>query len=63
MISFPLIFAMTRDLFDLWYSLTQRKPDIEKSIQAFKTFMDNEQHTVSRKNFNNNLKEKIINKI
>lgn len=48
-----------RDLFDLWYSLTQRKPDIEKSIQAFKTFMDNEQHTVSRKNFNNNLKEKI----
>lgn len=48
-----------RDLFDLWYSLKQKKPDIKKSIQAFKTFMDKEQHTVSRKEFENNLKEKI----
>ena len=48
-----------RDLFDLWYSLKQRNPDIYKTIRAFKTFMEKEQHTVSSREFEINLIEKL----
>ncbi|MFH1322095.1 MAG: nucleotidyl transferase AbiEii/AbiGii toxin family protein [Bacteroidota bacterium] len=48
-----------RDLFDLWYGLSREKFDVDKAIQAFKAFMEKEKHSVSSKEYENNLNKKI----
>ena len=48
-----------RDLFDLTTALSQLKPDIEKIIQAFSTYMDFVGAQVSRAEFEENFFKKL----
>jgi len=51
-----------RDLFDLWYALTNAEVNIGKVIKAFKFYMNEEGHRVSQKDFLENLKRKVEDK-
>lgn len=48
-----------RNLFDLWYGLTKGKAHPEKIIKSFKEYIKFQGLTISRKNFINNLNQKI----
>ena len=48
-----------RDLFDLWYALTQLNCNPEKIVQGWKKYMSEENNRVSRKEFELNLDAKM----
>ncbi|MCK4422985.1 MAG: nucleotidyl transferase AbiEii/AbiGii toxin family protein [Candidatus Omnitrophica bacterium] len=48
-----------RDLFDIWYGLTKKTIDLDKTIKAFYQYMESVQCKVSQKNYLKNLEEKI----
>jgi len=48
-----------RDLFDLWYALINADVNIEKVIEAFKHYMNEEGNTVAQKEFLENMEKKI----
>jgi predicted nucleotidyltransferase component of viral defense system len=48
-----------RDLFDLWYALNHASVNTEKLIQTFRQFMQTMDVYVTRKQFENNLKDKM----
>ena len=48
-----------RDLFDLWYALTNHKVDIEKLITAFHHYMEEEGNTITQKDYLENMEKKI----
>jgi len=48
-----------RDLFDLWYGLKYGKVNPTGIVKAFKSYIKNQGLAVSRKEFSDNLDEKI----
>ena len=48
-----------RDLFDLWYALTQTNVSKEKVITAWKEYLRMEGNSISRKQFLSNLAKKM----
>lgn len=48
-----------RDLFDLWYAISNADVNIERVIEAFKLYMDEEGNTVTQKEFLENMEKKI----
>lgn len=48
-----------RDLFDLWYALNNANVNIEKVIEAFKHYMNEEGNAVTQKEFLENMEKKI----
>lgn len=48
-----------RDLFDLWYALNNADVNVEKVIEAFKHYMNEEENTVTQKEFLENMEKKI----
>ena len=49
-----------RDLFDLWYAYDKLQPDSEKIVTSFKTYLANENLTITGQEFIANLEEKIL---
>ncbi len=50
-----------RDLFDLWMILREGNLNVERSIEIFQRYMDFNKHSVSRKEYEENLHEKLSN--
>ncbi len=48
-----------RDLFDLWWSLTQMQSDPVKIVEGWKVYMKEEGNKISRREFEMNLDEKM----
>lgn len=48
-----------RDLFDLHYAITQSNPDVEKIVNAWKHYMEQEGHKVSQTEFVENMDKKL----
>lgn len=48
-----------RDLFDLWYAMNNADVNVEKVIQAFKHYMNEERNKVTQKEFIENMEKKI----
>lgn len=48
-----------RDLFDLWYALNNSEINVEKVVQAFKHYMNEEGNAVTQKDFLENMEKKI----
>lgn len=48
-----------RDLFDVWYVLSNKMVDIEKMVYAFMKYMEFENNKISRAMFEENLAEKL----
>lgn len=48
-----------RDLFDLWYALNNADVNVEKVVDAFKYYMNEEGNTVTQKEFLENMEKKI----
>lgn len=48
-----------RDLFDMWYALTQSNTDPNKILEAWNFYMEHENHTVSQQEFLENMEKKI----
>ncbi|HBK41070.1 MAG TPA: nucleotidyl transferase AbiEii/AbiGii toxin family protein [Porphyromonadaceae bacterium] len=48
-----------RDLFDIWYALSNAEVNVERVIEAFKYYMQEEGNTVSQKEFIENMERKI----
>lgn len=48
-----------RDLFDLWYALNNAEVNIEKVVEAFKHYMNEEGNHVTQKEFIENMERKI----
>jgi predicted nucleotidyltransferase component of viral defense system len=48
-----------RDLFDLWYALTQANVNLNKVIEAFKYYINEEGNNVTQKEFLENMEKKI----
>lgn len=48
-----------RDLFDLWYALNNAHVNVEKVIEAFKHYMNEEGNVVTQKEFIENMEKKI----
>ncbi len=51
-----------RDLFDLWYAVTQTNADANKIIEAWKFYMNEEGNRGTQKEFLENLQKKITDK-
>lgn len=51
-----------RDLFDMWYALTQTGADSDKILKAWKFYMEHEQNAVTRQEFLDNMDKKIMDK-
>lgn len=51
-----------RDLFDIWYAITQKQPDLDKIIYAWKMYMKQEGKRISRKEFLLNMDKKMVDK-
>lgn len=51
-----------RDLFDLWYAIRQANVDTAKVVTAFKYYMQEEGHSISQKEFIENMEKKIADK-
>jgi len=51
-----------RDLFDLWYAISETNADTGKIIQAWKYYMKEEGNSVSRTEFIENMEKKITDK-
>ncbi|MFT4553735.1 MAG: putative nucleotidyltransferase component of viral defense system [Chlamydiales bacterium] len=52
-----------RDLFDFWYTLCNSGLDIPSSLNVFRHYMDKEGLSVSRAQFEQNLRGKILSKV
>ncbi|NLT49374.1 MAG: nucleotidyl transferase AbiEii/AbiGii toxin family protein [Ignavibacteria bacterium] len=50
-----------RDLFDIWYATEKMQLDIKKLLHSFHKYLENENISISKKDFISNLEEKIIN--
>jgi len=48
-----------RDLFDLWYGLTERNADAEKIVKIFKEYMKAEGRRITREDYENNIEAKM----
>ena len=48
-----------RDLFDIWFAITQTDVDLNKIIDAFKFYLKEESNSVTNKEFLDNLEKKI----
>ena len=48
-----------RDLFDLWFAISNSKLEIHKIIECFKFYMENENHYVSSSEYISNMEMKI----
>jgi len=48
-----------RDLFDLWYGLTEGKADAEKIVKIFKEYMKAEGRRIKRKDYEKNIEAKM----
>ncbi len=48
-----------RDLFDFWFALTQHTCDTDRIVHSWKEYMQQENHSVSRKEFEMNLDAKM----
>lgn len=48
-----------RDLFDLWYAMNNAYVNVEKVIEAFRHYMNEERSMVSQKEFHENLEKKV----
>jgi predicted nucleotidyltransferase component of viral defense system len=48
-----------RDLFDMWYVMTQSKVDANKIIEAWKFYMEREENTITKQEFFDNMEKKI----
>lgn len=51
-----------RDLFDMWYSITQTGANPEKITDIWKKYMDEEGHSVSQSEFIKNMDKKVTEK-
>lgn len=51
-----------RDLFDLWHGLTQKDIRPDKIIEAWKVYLEREGNRISKKEFLNNMDQKITDK-
>ncbi|MEO7044986.1 MAG: nucleotidyl transferase AbiEii/AbiGii toxin family protein [Ferruginibacter sp.] len=51
-----------RDLFDLWHAITQTNADTAKIIHAWKYYMNEEGHSISKQEFLENLEKKMTDK-
>lgn len=51
-----------RDLFDLWYAITRANADAAKIVNAFKHYMLEEGHSISQREFIENMEKKISDK-
>jgi predicted nucleotidyltransferase component of viral defense system len=49
-----------RDLFDMWYAMTQTNADANKIIEAWKFYMKHEDNPVSQQEFLDNIEKKIV---
>jgi predicted nucleotidyltransferase component of viral defense system len=49
-----------RDLFDMWYALTQQDVNVSEVITAWKFYMEHENHIVSQQEFIDNMDKKIV---
>ncbi len=49
-----------RDLFDIWYILNNQDIDSDKTIKAFEKYMDFAACKVSKKQYQNNVNEKLL---
>ncbi len=50
-----------RDLFDLWYALSEGTVSVEQIIKCFEQYMNDSGHRISRAQFEENLSKKILN--
>jgi len=48
-----------RDLFDMWYAITQTNVNINKIIEAWKFYMEREENTITKQEFLDNMEKKI----
>lgn len=48
-----------RDLFDMWFAITQADVDLTRIIEAWKFYMKQEDNSVSQKEFLENIEKKI----
>lgn len=51
-----------RDLFDMWYAITQSNADTNKVIEAWRFYMNHENNAVSKQEFLDNMAKKIEDK-
>lgn len=49
-----------RDLFDMWFAMTQKNADPNKIIEAWRFYMKREENCVSQKEFLDNMEKKIL---
>lgn len=49
-----------RDLFDMWFAITQKNVDPSKIIEAWNFYMKEENNSVTRKEFLENMEKKIL---
>ncbi len=49
-----------RDLFDIWYAMSNAEVNPSKVIEAFKHYMKEEGHSISQKEFMENMEKKIV---
>jgi predicted nucleotidyltransferase component of viral defense system len=48
-----------RDLFDLWYAITNLNPDIASTIKTYQEYMKSEGRTIRRDDFISNMENKM----
>lgn len=48
-----------RDLFDMWYAVTQSNTDVNKILDAWKFYMEHEGNTISQQEFLDNMDRKM----
>ncbi len=51
-----------RDLFDMWYAITQTDVDPARILEAWNLYMRHEEHSISKQNFIDNMAKKIADK-
>lgn len=51
-----------RDLFDMWYAITQTDVNVNKIIEAWKFYMEREENTITKQEFLDNMEKKIEDK-
>ncbi len=52
-----------RDLFDMWFAITQTDVDPSSVIEAWKFYMEEEENSVTQKEFLDNLEKKIADQV
>lgn len=51
-----------RDLFDMWYAITQKNIEVKEIVDAWKFYMKHENNVVTKQEFVDNMQKKIMNK-